>query len=442
MDQPRFAIYYAPAASHVLASVGDTWLGRAAITPNLQACLTQTNVGVDSLRAFTQHPRRYGFHATLKAPFHLADGCSVDALLQAVEHFSQTQASILLPKLEVSKIDNFLALVPSGFSRELDTLARRCVSEFDSFRRPLTEAQIASRRRKPLTKREDEMLLRWGYPSVFDCYRFHMTLTDSMDGVHGDFSKRIEEAARLAFPSALLRDTSVDAISVFEEPRAGADFRLILRAPFGKQGRLVYIVGPSGVGKDSLLKWAQRALEHDTRFSFARRVITRASDGGDEETHEPITEAAFNALSAAGHLAMSWEAHGLMYGIRTEIDDALRRGKTVIVNGSREHLPIAAERYPNMEVVSISAPSVLIETRLRQRGRETATEIAARQQRGGARPVALPVALEISNTGTIAEAGAVLLQFLRLPQTSQSSQPNQRELAQQTTRQAARSLAS
>jgi ribose 1,5-bisphosphokinase len=410
-EAPRFALYFAPQPSSKLSQLGDAWIGRLAELPEFRYTLEKLGLDVDRLHRITQHPRRYGFHATLKAPFHLAKGHTPDMLLKSVEDFARTESSFALSSLSVSKLDDFLALVTHEHSGHLNAFASRCVTTFDTFRREITAQEIARRRQKTLSPQEDAMMLRWGYPYVLDCYRFHLTLTDSLSETDAAFCQQILTAAVQVFNAELLRGVCVDAITVFEEPHTGADFRPIFRAPLKPLGRLIYVVGASGVGKDSLLQWARSSVSRPTQFLFTRRVVTRMVHG-DYELHEALGEAEFNTLASAGAFAMQWEAHGHQYGIRSDIDDALREAKTVIVNGSRAHLPIAHAQYPHLEVVHIVAPAAILDERLQRRGRETAVQVAARRERDANSQIPLPIACEISNAGTIDVAGRQLLQFL------------------------------
>jgi ribose 1,5-bisphosphokinase len=414
MESPRFAVYFSPPSHAEFAKLADAWLGRAPIPPALSDTLRSENILADSLHALTQHPRRYGFHATLKAPFHLKGATKVDELLAGVEQFAKTQASFLLPPLKVALLKDFLALVPSETSHSIDAIARRCVTEFDVFRQPLTTRQIAQRRQQNLSPRQDALLLKWGYPHVLDCYEFHLTLTDSLSSVNASFIARIRAASEQLFSDKLTSQVTFDAISVFEEPQPGADFRLILRAQFGLQGRLIYLVGPSGAGKDSLLRWTRQRLQYQHDLLFAQRVITRERREDDEE-HEQMSEHAFIELEQQGGLAMTWQANTHRYGVRREIDDALQRGMTVLVNGSRAHLARARERYPHLETVHVTAPKDIIEQRLRARGRESAEQIAARQARQIPMNDDAPFDLEIVNTGPLEAAGIQLIKFLRGP---------------------------
>jgi phosphonate metabolism protein PhnN/1,5-bisphosphokinase (PRPP-forming) len=143
---------------------------------------------------------------------------------------------------------------------------------------------------------------------------------------------------------------------------------------------LVLVVGPSGAGKDTLLDAARQTLAGDPRFRFVRRVITRPAEAGGE-AHEPVTETEF----AARDFALAWQAHGLHYGIPADIATDLDAGRVVVANVSRGVIAEAARRFP-VRVIEISAPPQVLAVRLAARGRENASDVAARL----ARNVALP----------------------------------------------------
>jgi len=161
---------------------------------------------------------------------------------------------------------------------------------------------------------------------------------------------------------------------------------------------LVLVVGPSGAGKDTLLNAARRTLAGDARFRFVRRVITREPDP-DGEDHEPVTPMQF----AARDFALQWQAHGLHYGIPADIAPDVAAGTVVVANVSRGVIAEAAERFP-MRVIEVTAPPAVLAARLATRGRETASDIAARL----ARAVTLPanVAVDTVMNDVTPEIGA------------------------------------
>lgn len=175
--------------------------------------------------------------------------------------------------------------------------------------------------------------------------------------------------------------------------------------------RLVYVMGPSGVGKDSVLGWVQAQAIARPRVHFARRTVTRPADAGGE-THEALSVAAFEQQVHANAFALRWQANGLHYGIRHQQLTPLQHGGCVLVNGSRGHLPQALAAYPDMTVVHVTARLETVRTRLMARGRETADEVEARLQRARAF-IAPPEAHHIANDGALEDAGRKLLQILR-----------------------------
>ena len=136
-------------------------------------------------RSSSASARRYGFHATLKAPFRLADGRSVHELERRLAGFCERLGPIRL-STKIALVDNVFAFVPDTPEPELDMLAARVVTEFDAFRSPLSEIDIARRDVSRLTGRQLANLMNWGYPFVFDQFRFHMTLTGPIDHLECD----------------------------------------------------------------------------------------------------------------------------------------------------------------------------------------------------------------------------------------------------------------
>lgn len=172
---------------------------------------------------------------------------------------------------------------------------------------------------------------------------------------------------------------------------------------------LILVVGPSGVGKDSLLDAARARL--DERFVFVRRQISRPREAGGED-HEPVSEAAFKAKADAGGYALWWQAHGLFYGADISILDELAAGRTVVLNASREIVAEARRRFADLRIVSIAADMATVADRLALRGRETAEQISARLARGQALAVTGPDVVTVRNDGTLEDGVAAFLAAL------------------------------
>ncbi|MCG8690928.1 MAG: phosphonate metabolism protein/1,5-bisphosphokinase (PRPP-forming) PhnN [Minwuiales bacterium] len=146
------------------------------------------------------------------------------------------------------------------------------------------------------------------------------------------------------------------------------------------RGTLLLIVGPSGVGKDTLIAGARAALRDDKRFAFPRRSITRPSDAGGED-HVAVTPEQFDRAVSENGFSLYWCAHGLQYGLPNEVSDLLADGVNVVANISRQVIDLARLLYPPVRVISVTASHRELAARLQQRGRETPEEIEARLRR-------------------------------------------------------------
>jgi phosphonate metabolism protein PhnN/1,5-bisphosphokinase (PRPP-forming) len=152
----------------------------------------------------------------------------------------------------------------------------------------------------------------------------------------------------------------------------------------GLTGTLVLVVGPSGAGKDTLIDGARHALAGDPGFHFVRRSITRPAGAGGED-HEALHERDFAARRIAGDFALWWEANGLSYGMpRAALDAALARGACAVANASRGAVARARQSLGRVHVVLVTASPDILARRLAGRGRESAAQIEARLERGGA----------------------------------------------------------
>lgn len=175
-------------------------------------------------------------------------------------------------------------------------------------------------------------------------------------------------------------------------------------------GTFVAVVGPSGVGKDSLIGFARERLEASGRVVFVRRVVTREADGGSED-HDSMDVAAFAAAERDGAFALNWDAHGLRYGLPSGLEDDLAAGRVVVANLSRGVIPALIERYRDAVVVSVTADRDVIARRLASRGRETADSIQRRLERSV--DLKLPAStVRIDNSGALEAAGMQFVQLL------------------------------
>ena len=147
------------------------------------------------------------------------------------------------------------------------------------------------------------------------------------------------------------------------------------------RGTLIYVMGPSGSGKDSLLS-ALRPRLRGLPVAFARRYISRPACAGGEQ-HMALSAGSILSMEARGRLAMRWSSHGCQYGIGRSIDGSLEHGICVIVNGSREYLPEALRRYPDLLPVLVEVEPAILRQRLLARGREQGKDLEERLQRAG-----------------------------------------------------------
>jgi ribose 1,5-bisphosphokinase len=164
-------------------------------------------------------------------------------------------------------------------------------------------------------------------------------------------------------------------------------------------GTLVLVVGPSGAGKDTLMRAARERLAGDPRFIFVRRLVTREADP-EAEDHETISRAEFERGRAVGECALAWEAHGLGYALPCAVIEAVAQGHVVVANVSRRMIGEAKDRFPGCHVLLVDAAPPVRASRLAGRGRETGAEVAARLAREVAE--AIPTdAVRIDNSGPL-----------------------------------------
>jgi len=218
---PRYAIYYAAPRGSALDRfcvelLGyDAWSGDDLPFP--------AELPAD-WRELTSDPRKYGFHATLKAPFALAPGKTETDLLAACADFALSPRPIPVIAPVVDSIGGFLAVVPAETSDELIQFAAECLRAFDPYRAPLTPQDRARRRPEMLTQRQRDYLDRWGYPYVMEEFRFHMTLTGRLE------SKRREEVRELLngrFVRIGLTALAIDRIALFKQTDATSRFQIL-----------------------------------------------------------------------------------------------------------------------------------------------------------------------------------------------------------------------
>jgi ribose 1,5-bisphosphokinase len=176
------------------------------------------------------------------------------------------------------------------------------------------------------------------------------------------------------------------------------------------EGKLFYVIGPSGSGKDSLMSYARKRLASKSGIVFAHRYITRPANAGGEN-HIALSEDEFTARVHSSLFAMYWESHGCRYGIGSEVNIWLAKGYHVVMNGSREHLHEAQKSHPKLIPVWIEVAPEVLAKRLRARGRENETEISERLKRASVYQ-ATPDGIVIRNDGELQDAGDKLVQVI------------------------------
>ena len=230
----RDAIYLAPEPDDSLGQVCNGWLG---YRPDTGETLTRPDVsGLSSpaIETATAAARRYGFHGTLKAPFRLSEDKTVEELDRHLSEFAADRPRLELDRMKVGTIGRFVALVPATEHRGIGDLAGACVTTFDPYRAPLTDAERDRRLAGGLSHRQRALLDAWGYPYVLDEFRFHMTLTGPLEPERlGIFT----ESLSTALGDVLGKPVGFSDICLFGDPGNGCPFRLLRRYALARNAR-------------------------------------------------------------------------------------------------------------------------------------------------------------------------------------------------------------
>jgi len=228
---PRYAVYFVPEPASDLYRFGAAALGYDCFTgaevdypPDIPRDTTEW-------AELTREPRTYGFHATLKAPFRLRSGFDEGEVERRLGAFAASTRSVPVIVPAVRMVDSFIAIVPRATSAGLSQLAADCVTAFDPLRAPMTPQDRARRMAANLSERQIAHLDSWGYPYVFDDFRFHMTLTGRIDPARaGPIVKYLEEkVAALAHD----RPIAIDHLALVRQDCAGARFRVACHVAIG-----------------------------------------------------------------------------------------------------------------------------------------------------------------------------------------------------------------
>ncbi|MHB0771345.1 DUF1045 domain-containing protein [Bradyrhizobium sp. 5.13L] len=221
---PRYAIYFADGADGALSRFGAELLGYDARTGDEVPFPREALQIAPDWRDISTDPRKYGFHATLKAPMTLVSGRTEAELMATCATFAGKRRTIPVIRPVVDAISGFIAVIPAEPVDALQQFASDCVREFDSFRAALTAEDRARRKPEKLTEQQRDYLDRWGYPYVMEEFRFHMTLTGRLDA---ERRGPILEMLRTRFASLRLGALAIDHLALFKQDEAKARFRII-----------------------------------------------------------------------------------------------------------------------------------------------------------------------------------------------------------------------
>ena len=223
MSISRYAIYFMPDGA--FAAFGAQWLGW-----DPQTEIEGSGLAIKGLplprEILTKAPRKYGLHATLKAPFRLADGKTEAGLISHFNAFCKTHKPALAGQLQVSHAGGFLSLRPTCPLEGLNQLAADCVTAFDGFRRALSPQELARRRKANLSVEQERLLQKWGYPYVMSEFHFHITLTGR---INHQTAEQISKALRPSVQPFLTDPFKVNELCLAAE-RADGRFCILCRS--------------------------------------------------------------------------------------------------------------------------------------------------------------------------------------------------------------------
>jgi Protein of unknown function (DUF1045) len=222
---PRYAIYFVPSASSQLYRYGSSILGYDSYTGDSVSFPDGFGSGAVNWNELSATPRRYGFHATLKAPFLLAPSCSEQQLVNALRNFAGLGHAVhsFVPILR--ELEDFIAVVPQEAEASIDALAASCTTIFDAYRAPISPQERARRLASGLSQSQIQNLDRWGYPFVLSEFRFHMTLTGA-----------VPQRRKKAILAVLLngfhymkveRSIAIDRLALMKQDTTDAPFRVL-----------------------------------------------------------------------------------------------------------------------------------------------------------------------------------------------------------------------
>ncbi|GLH77552.1 phosphonate metabolism protein [Bradyrhizobium sp. SSBR45G] len=221
---PRYAIYYAPASDTALAAFGADLLGYDAWSGSERSFPRDVIDTVPDWPEVTSDARKYGFHATLKAPFSLSDAHTEAELSAACASFAATPHAVPVIRPVVDAISGFIAVIPGETPPALQDLAAACVETFEPYRAPMPPEDRARRKPDLLTPRQRDHLDRWGYPYVMEDFRFHMTLTCRLSD---ERRRPILSMLQDRFEALRISRLPIDRIALFRQPGPASRFSII-----------------------------------------------------------------------------------------------------------------------------------------------------------------------------------------------------------------------
>lgn len=219
----RYAIYFTPPAEHSLTRAAAAWLGRDAFDGK------DRETPAEARQIARESARRYGFHATLKAPFRLFEVRSEAELIETFETFCRTNKPFTLENIDLGEVEGFYAILTSQ-TPSLAAMEQAIVETFEPFRAPLSPQEIARRRPETLSPAERRNLEIWGYPYVLDTFFFHMTLTDRLASELRPGARAMLESH---FAGLLKRPLPFSGLALCVEPSPGAPFTILQYGALG-----------------------------------------------------------------------------------------------------------------------------------------------------------------------------------------------------------------
>ncbi|MDE2607827.1 MAG: DUF1045 domain-containing protein [Burkholderiales bacterium] len=219
---PRYAVYFAPAVDSPWWRFGAGWLGWDDARGQALAQPRLPEFSAEDFHALTSEPRRYGFHATLKAPFRPRPEVDEATLRDRLAMLAARLRALAVGPLVPAHLDGFVALMPLERQPAIDALATRCVLDLDDLRAPLTPEEIARREAAGLDARQRELLARYGYPHVLAYFRFHLTLSGPVDPVTADLL--VHRAGDPVDALNAEHPLRLDRLCLFREDHPGAPF--------------------------------------------------------------------------------------------------------------------------------------------------------------------------------------------------------------------------